>query len=103
MLESSQEEADTKIIFHGAYVAQKGIKTLHIYSPDSDVVILAIARYALLPQETGIYFGHGMKRFISLRPTYNALGPLKASALPGLHSFFGSDTTGSFVNKGKLT
>ena len=77
MLESSQEEADTKIILHGAYVAQKGIKTLHIYSPDSDVMILAIARYALLPQDTGIYFRHGMKRFINLRSVYDALGPLK--------------------------
>ena len=89
MLESSQEEADTKIILHGAYVAQKGVKNLHIYSPDSYVMILAIARYALLPQVTGIYFGHGMKRFISLRPIYNALGPLKASELPGLHSLSG--------------
>lgn len=77
MLQSSQEEADTKIILHGAYVAQRGVKTLHIYSPDSDVMILAIARYAHLPEDTGIYFGQGMKRFISLRPIYNTLGPLK--------------------------
>lgn len=66
-------------------------------------MILAIARYALLPQVTRIYFEHRMNRFISLRPIYNALDPLKASALPELHSLSGCDTTGSFVNKGKLT
>lgn len=103
MLQTTQEEADTKILLHAAFVAQKGINTLHIYSPDSDVMILALRRYPLLPPDTGIYLGQGMKRFVSLRPIYDALGPLKASALPGLHSLSGCDTTGSFANKGKKT
>lgn len=67
------------------------------------LMILAIAKYSNLPQATGIYFGHGMKRFISLQLIYDALGAIKATALPGLHSLSGCDTTGSFLNKGKLT
>lgn len=39
----------------------------------------------------------------SLRPIYDALGPLKAFALPGPHSLSGFNTTGSFANKGKMT
>ena len=102
VLQSSQEEVDTKIILHSAYVAERGIKTLHIYSPDPDVLILSIRRYPLLPPDTGIFFGHGVKRFISLRLIYDVLGPEKAAELPGLHSPSGCDTTGSFANEGKL-
>ena len=32
---------------------------------------------------------------------YEALGPQKAEALPGLHHMSGSDNTGSFAGKGK--
>ena len=85
------------------FVAQKGCKTLHIYSTDSDVMILALRRQPLLPPDTGFFLGHGMKRFVSLKAIYDALGPLKASALPGLHALSGCDTTGSFANKGKKT
>lgn len=52
VLETTQEEADTKILLHAAFVAKKGFKTLHIHSPDSDVLILALRRYPILPPDT---------------------------------------------------
>lgn len=101
-LSSTQEEADTKIILHAAYLSQKGTKTIHVFSPDTDVFILALRRYPQLSQDLAIFLGRGMKRFVQLNPIYRALGPLKASALPGLHSLSGADVTGSFAGKGKL-
>ncbi|PHT96222.1 hypothetical protein BC332_34852 [Capsicum chinense] len=100
-LASNHEEADTKIILHGKYVAENGCNALHIFSPDTDVFILALRRYLVLPQDTGIFMGVGMRRFVSLKPIFDSLGPLKAAALPGLHALSGCDTTGSFANKGK--
>lgn len=44
-LSSTQVEADTKIILHAAYLAQIGIKTTHVFSHDTDVLILALWRY----------------------------------------------------------
>lgn len=101
-LSSTQEEADTKIILHAAYLAQRGIKNTHVFSPDTDVVVLLLRRYPQLTPKFGVFLGHGMKRFVQLASIYKALGPLKASALPGLHALSGADVTGSFANKGKV-
>lgn len=43
-----------------------------------------------------------MKRFDPLGSIYRALGPLKASTLPGEHALSGADVTGSFAGKGKI-
>lgn len=103
-LANTQEEADTKKNLHAVHLAARGAKTLHIYSPDTDVMVLAIRRFPLLTSDSGLFLGLGLSRhFVGLRPIYQALGPLKASALPGLHSLSGTDVTGAFAGKGKLT
>ena len=103
-LANTQEEADTKIILHAVHLAGRGIKTLHIFSPDTDVMVLAIRRFPLLPSDSGTFLGLGLnRRYVGLKPIFEALGPLKASALPGLHSRSGADVTGAFLGKGKLT
>jgi hypothetical protein len=103
-LANTQEEADTKIILHAVHLAGRGVKTLHVFSPDTDVMVLAIRRYPLLPSDSGIFLGLGLSRhYVSLKPIYEALGPLKASLLPGLHAMSGADVTGAFAGKGKLT
>lgn len=42
MLQTTEEEADTKVLLHAAYVAQKEIKILQIYSPNVNVIILIL-------------------------------------------------------------
>ena len=49
-LANTQEEADTKKKLHAVHLAARGAKTLHIYSPDTDVMVLAI-RFPLLPSD----------------------------------------------------
>lgn len=99
---SSMQEADTKIILHAAYLAQKVIKTTHVFFPDTDVLILALRRYPQLSKEFAFYLGHGMKGFAQIGSIYRALGPLKPCALPGQHALSGTDVTGSFAGKGKI-
>ncbi|CAH0384686.1 unnamed protein product [Bemisia tabaci] len=53
----------------------------------------------LIGKEAFIIDGKGMKKFIDLLPIYNALGPLKASTLPGLHALSGADMTRFFAKK----
>jgi len=65
---------------------------------------MLLRRFPLLPSNSGLFIGLGLSRhYVSLEPIYKILGPLKASALPGLHSLSGADVTGSFSGKGKLT
>ena len=86
-----QEEADTKIL-------------LHIYSPDTDVFILALRRYMYpdLCDKVSFVTGTGQHhKVIKLRPIVQALGEAKTAALPAFHAISGSDNR-SFSGKGKL-
>ena len=47
---------------------------------------------------TGIHQNH---RKIELQPTFHALGPAKAAALPAFHALSGADKTGCFSGKWK--
>jgi len=44
-LQSDHEEADTKIVLHALDATADGATELSIYSPDNDVLVLAIGRY----------------------------------------------------------
>ena len=77
---------------------------LHIQSPDTDVFVLALRQFPQLCPSTCMIIGSGnSQQVVPLKPIYNALGDLKASALPGLHAFTGADQTGKFAGKSKLT
>lgn len=97
------EEADTKILLHSIFLAKQN-KYIHIFSPDTDVFILAISECRKLPNISFFHTGVGDKqRVISLNPISHALGPSRVSALLGIHAISGSDTTGTFQRKGKKT
>ena len=100
-LKSTQEEADTKMILHSINACDRGAKRLFVFAQDTDVLVLMIRRYPRLPDES--YFVPSTERHISISQIYEALGNLKASALPGFHELSGCDTTGSLKGKGKLS
>lgn len=103
-LASSHEEADTKLLLHAVEVTHKGASKINIHSPDTDVFVLALRRYPELCADTNFVTGKGeLYRTVPLLPIYEALGPIKASALPGLHAISGADNTGSFAGKGKIS
>ncbi len=96
----NHEEADTLMIKQAIAASQqhKGDVELTIFSPDTDVLVLAIANYHLLPRHTSISMASSV---IQIEPIWKALGEERAQALPAFHAFTGADNTGRFARLGK--
>jgi hypothetical protein len=78
---SSQEEADTLMILHAVEAAKAGF-VIHIYSQNTDVLLLALRRVPLLGDNAAMLMGMcDRRRLVMLQPIYNALGEDKANAL----------------------
>ena len=96
---SSQEEADTLMILHATESAKDG-SVVHIYSQDTDVLILALRRVPLLGRSPAMVMGTCDRgRIIPLLPIYDALG--EAKVLCKWHAVTGCDTTGHINGKSK--
>ena len=68
---------------------------LHLYSPDTDVLLLALRRVPQLGTNPAVIMGTGERRQrVMLRPMYDQLGADKASALVNWHALTECDTTG---------
>ena len=102
-MSSEQEEADTKLL-HAKDALDCGATIIHIFSPDTDVLILAIRRYPELCLDTNFKTGVGEhRRTIKVGYICSAFGPTKAAALPGLHALNGCDNSGCFAVKAKVS
>lgn len=97
------EEADTLLVLHAIEVAQRSPFTeCVIYSPDTDVFLLLVHYYPKLPPATKFQTGRGNdSRLIDIGNCFEAIGPLRASAVLGFHTFTGCDQTGKFCGKSK--
>ena len=49
LLDSNQEEADTKIVLHAVYTANQQADKIIIFSPDTDVLVLLLHHHAAIP------------------------------------------------------
>ena len=100
-VQSDHKEADTKIIFHALDATADGATELSIYSPDTDVLVLAIRSYPEVCPNTSFVTGSATTcRTIKLQPLVEALGSAKTAALPAFHALTGANT-GNFSGKGK--
>ena len=80
-LDSDQEEADTKILLHAVDATASGAKSIKIFSPDTDVFVLALRRYPELCADTSFVTGRGQRhRNIQLRPIVRALGAARTGS-----------------------
>ena len=65
---SSQEEADTLMMLHAVEASREGL-TVHVYSQDTDVLLLAIRRVPLLGENPAMLMGtKDRRRLIELQP-----------------------------------
>lgn len=62
LLTSTQEEADTCMLLHATDTTEKGATSLSIHSSDTDVLVLALWKFASLCDETSVVVGTGDKR-----------------------------------------
>ena len=101
----SQEEADTRLLFHAFHAYKQGHRKLMVCATDTDVVVIAIAVASLLENcEIWVAFGYGSKlRYIPCHQIATNLGSDASWGLLFLHAVSGCDTVSSFHGIGKKT
>eukprot|EP00794_Sanderia_malayensis_P021193 gene21193-23274_t len=101
----NHEEADTRLFLHVKHCSQEGNSKVLTKTVDTDVVIIAIAKFTFLAlDELWIEFGAGKnRRWIPIHRIVEALGEEKCSALLYWHAFTGCDTVSSFAGKEKTS
>ena len=81
------------LIFYAAIVHKTG-KSIHIYSPDTDVLVLALSLMPALGDDAKIIMGTSTNRhIIKIYPIYNALGEKHVHALVGFQALSGCNTS----------
>ena len=100
--DNNNEEADTLMIHHAVLSSRRNPANARIviFSPDTDVLVLAVANHHLLLRNTSVSMVSGV---IDLEPIARALGRQMANALPVLHAFSRADAVGKFNQLGKAT
>jgi len=99
------EEADTLLVLHAIGVTKMNpFSECVVVSPDTDVFLLLLYYYELIPHATLFRTGRGdAERDISLQQCFENLGLKKSKAVLGFHVLTGCDQIGRFSGKAKLT
>ena len=97
---NNHEEADTLIIWHATLVASDDVMEICVFADDTDILVLLLAHFSHLSPNVYMYMKSGK---VCIKDIHAAIGPGKAKALLGFHTFTGCDTTGRFAGKSKIT
>ncbi|WAQ95805.1 LOW QUALITY PROTEIN: hypothetical protein MAR_028495 [Mya arenaria] len=106
ILDTNKEEADTVMILHAKYEADRGSTCIAIHSPDTDVLVLLLHHYryigaAHLCMSTGRVTLHtDGRRFIPVHQLIDKLTKDQLNIIC-LYCITGCDTTSGFFGKGK--
>lgn len=91
------------LIFYPSEAHRQGY-TVNIYSPDTDVMVLALYYLPSLGHDVTMTTGTGdTRRTIPLLPIHLALGEHHSEAILGFHALSGCDTNGRLFGKSKMT
>ena len=103
-LNSTQEEADTRLILHAAHAARSGYKAVVVASEDTDVFLLCLAFKCFIPASMYVKCGTQTRtRYVSISSVVAAVGGELCKCLIGMHAFTGCDTVSAFAGRGKIT
>ncbi|XP_031341089.1 uncharacterized protein LOC116169200 [Photinus pyralis] len=99
------EEADSRIVFHLSKLPEDS--NVVIKASDTDIFIIALGNFYVLPQNLSIWIETGTQRnntlrYIHLNAIILSLGPELCNAMPAFHAITGCDYTAAFARKGKL-
>ncbi|XP_068232399.1 uncharacterized protein [Palaemon carinicauda] len=101
-LKTSQEEADTRVIFHAKHAAPH-VSSIIMIAEDTDIILLCLAFHKEIDCSVYVKCGTATRtRYISISKVSAALGHNVCASLLGLHSFTGCDTVSAFIGRGKL-
>lgn len=103
-LNSSQEEADGRLLLHANNAAAAGYQAVVISSVDTDVFILCLhfQKYikASLFQKCG---NKNRTKLLDIKEIVSHVGEEVCETLIGIHAFTGCDTVSAFAGKGKVS
>ena len=103
-LQSTQEEADTRLLSHALHAARTGSKVVIVSSEDTNVRLVCLAFQKDIT--CSIYQKCGTQkstRFAEISKLAWSLGDSICDSLTGLHAFTGCDTAIAFANRRKLS
>lgn len=94
-LESTQQEADTRVILHTIYSVQNdSVDRVIIHGNDTDIIIMCVYYAAtLLKQLPELWVRTAPETYLPINEIVAGLGPSQCCALPFIHSLSGRDTT----------
>ena len=102
-LQSTHEEADTRLLVHALHAARSGSKAVVVTAEDTDVMVICLGFHKDIPchifQKRGT---QNRTRFVDITKLGSAIGVTICNSLIGLHSFTGCDTVSAFAGRGKL-
>ena len=101
-LQSSQEEADTRILLPAKHASDQGYKSVVVVSEDTGVDVLCIAFAKDI--KGSFYQKRGTKtrtRYLDIKQVRAVLGDRLSQALLEFHAFTGCDSVSTFSGRGK--
>ena len=105
MAPCSHEEADTRLFVHVADALWKGFQKVMVHTVDTDVVVLAIAKFNQIGADK-LWLAFGTRsnfRYIPVHDVVAGRDPRICAALPVLHALTECDTLSAFSGRGKKT
>ena len=107
-LESTQQEADTRVILHSIHSVQKeDVERIIIRTNDTDTVVISCVYYAskllIDLSELSMWFRTALGSYLPIHGIEAAVGPSTSHALPFIHSLSERDTTSYSYFTGKKT
>ena len=107
-LESTQQEADTRVILHSIHGVQKeDVERIIIHTNDTDTVVISCVYYVstLLRDvsELSMWVRTARGSYLPIHGSAAAVGPSTSHALPFIHSLSERDTTSYSYFTGKKT
>ena len=98
-MNSTQEEADTRLYLHAAYAARTCSDVI-IVSPDTDVLVIGVSLQPLIAAHLYFHTGKGADlRTIDIKAIQESIGDDVSQALIGLHCFTGCDSVSAFYGR----
>ena len=93
LLPCTHEQADTRLLLHAADAARRGYTKVMVRSVDTDVVVIAVAKFQYISlSELWIEFGVGKHlKYLPAHDMSRNICEEKLQALPAFHAFTGCD------------
>ena len=102
-LDSSQEEADTRLLLHAPYAARSKFAAIIIVSEDADVWVLCLAFKSFITSSMFIKCCSQTRvKYLDVSRVVEQIEAITCKSLPGFHAFTGCDTVSAFQERRKV-